>query len=480
MKPLNRKQAGLAATRPERVMQFGGGNFLRAFVDWMIDHLNKHTDFSGDVVIIKPTERGDYQELRDQDGLFHIILNGLQHGKLIQEKILVDCVSRVIHPYREWAAYLELAEKDSIRYIVSNTTEAGIVFNEADSIEDQPPKEFPAKLAQWLHHRYQFFDGAPEKGCVILPCELIEQNGEVLRDCILRYAAHWKLEPGFSSWINNHNVFCNTLVDRIVSGYPKANAEALQTELDYEDRLLVAGEYYHSWIIQGPEWLAKEMHFDQTDLGVKFVDDLTTYRIIKVRMLNGAHTAMVPVGYLSGMRSVREAIEEPHIGNFVRQLLHQEVMPTLDAPAIELRDFAQAVIDRFLNPSIHHQLISIALNSTSKFRTRLLPSLLAFQEKEGKLAPRIVLALAAMIVFYKGEWQDEKIPLQDDPERIRFFESLWEKEEKAVMDISRSVLAQKEWWDADLNDVPGLTEMLARFVELICTKGMYKTLLQLQ
>lgn len=480
MQVLNRKNAGLDANRPETIMQFGGGNFLRAFVDWMIDHLNKNTDFSGNVVIIKPTERGDYEELREQDGLFHVVLNGLEQGTLKQEQTLVDCVSRVIHPYREWDTYLELARSPSIRYIVSNTTEAGITFSDTDSLEDQPPGEFPAKLTRWLHHRYEHFNGDPAKGCVMLPCELIEQNGEVLKDCILQYADHWQLDPGFKSWIEAHNVFCNTLVDRIVSGYPKAEADDLQQELGYSDKLLVAGEYYHSWVIQGPDWLAGEMHFDQTDLGVKFVNDLTTYRIIKVRMLNGAHTAMVPVGYLSGMRSVREAMEEPHIGNYIRQLLQQEVMPTLDAPTRELREFAQAVTDRFLNPSIHHRLISIALNSTSKYRTRLLPSLLAFQEKEGNLPPRIVLALAALIVFYKGEWQEEKIPLQDDPERIRFFASLWAGEERNVREISHAVLAREDWWDQDLNQVPGLTDLLARFIELICTKGMYKTLLQLQ
>ncbi|PHN06307.1 tagaturonate reductase [Flavilitoribacter nigricans] len=480
MQLLNRERAGLVSSRPERVMQFGGGNFLRAFVDWMIDHLNKITDFSGNVVIIKPTERGDYQELRDQDGLFHVVLNGIRQGELVQEKTLVDCVSRVIHPYREWDAYLKLAEQEAMRYIVSNTTEAGIAFNETDKFADHPPREFPAKLTHWLYHRYTHFKGDPERGCVLLPVELIEQNGDELRNCILQYADHWGLEPGFATWVQEHNVFCNTLVDRIVSGYPDAEADDLQQELGFTDKLLVAGEYYHSWVIQAPEWVAREMHFDETDLEVKFVDDLTTYRIIKVRMLNGAHTAMVPVGYLSGMRSVREAVEEPHIGNYIRQLLHQEVMPTLDAPSQELRDFAQAVIDRFLNPSIHHQLISIALNSTSKYRTRLLPTLLAYQQKQGSLPPRVVLALAALTVFYKGEWLDEKIPLQDDPARLRFFEELWQKKDNDPEAISRRVLGQSEWWDTDLNEVPGLTDMLARFIELICTKGMYKTLLKLQ
>lgn len=480
MKKLDRKSAALPQNRPERVLQFGGGNFLRAFVDWMIDHLNKNGEFNGDVIIVKPTKGGDYEALRAQDGLFHVSLNGIQNGKLITENTLVECVSRVVHPYLNWEAYRQTAEQEDIRYIISNTTEAGIAFSAEDGAGDRPPKEFPAKLTVWLHHRYQYFNGAADKGCVLLPCELIENNGEALRDCILRYAKHWSLEEDFSQWITEHNVFCNTLVDRIVSGYPRDNAASLQEELGYKDELLVAGEYYHSWVIQGPAWLSQEMGFNKVYLGVKFVEDLDTYRTIKVRMLNGAHTSMVPVGYLSGMRSVREAIEETHIGNYIRQLLELEVMPTLDAPETELEAFAEAVIDRFLNPSIYHKLISISLNSTSKFRTRLLPSLLAYVDRRGTLPPRIVLALAALVVFYKGEWQGEKIELQDDPDRLAFFRTLWEEKENDPLGLARAVLGQEEWWEQDLNEVRDLSEMLARYIELICKKGMYKTLLQLQ
>lgn len=480
MNELNRKEAGLAQNRPEQVLQFGGGNFLRAFVDWMIDHLNKHTDFSSDVIIVKPTARGDYRELREQDGLFHVVLQGIQRGQPIEEKILIDCVSRVIHPYREWTAYLDSAEQASIRYIVSNTTEAGIAFSEKDQFEDHPPEEFPGKLTQWLYRRFQYFEGDSAKGCVLLPCELIEQNGTVLRQCILKYADHWGLPPGFKQWIEAHNIFCNTLVDRIVSGYPEAEAGALQKELGYEDPLLVAGEYYHSWVIQGPEFLAKELGFDQTELNVKFVDDLKPYRTLKVRMLNGAHTAMVPVGYLSGMRSVREVMEEPNLSNYIQQLLQLEVMLTLDTSKQELEDFAQAVTDRFLNPGIHHQLISIALNSTSKYKTRLLPSLLAYYRREQTLPPRIVLALAALIVFYRGEWQGETIPLNDDQDRILFLGDLWIKFEAEPETISTAVLGRTDWWGEDLNQIPNLTYLLARFIQLIIQKGMYKTLLQLQ
>lgn len=480
MEKLNRVTAGTPPVRPEKVLQFGGGNFLRAFVDWMIDHLNKAGGFNGSVVVVKPTKGGDYATLRAQDGLFHVNLNGIRNGELVTENTLVDCVSRVIHPYNEWPAYLATAEQEALRYIISNTTEAGIAFSADDRPKDEPPKEFPAKLTLWLHHRYQHFQGAADKGCVILPCELIENNGEALRDCILQYAEAWSLESEFSNWISESNVFCNTLVDRIVSGYPRDNAADLQEVLGYEDALLVAGEYYHSWVIQGPAALQQEMGFDQTDLNVKFVDDLDTYRTIKVRMLNGAHTSMVPVGYLSGMRSVREAIEETNIGNYVRQLLELEVMPTLDAPESELEAFAEAVIDRFLNPSIYHKLISISLNSTSKFRTRLLPSLLAYVEKKDALPPRIVLALAALIVFYKGEWQDEKIPLQDDADRLTFFRELWSTAEQDPVELAGKVLGQEEWWGQNLNEIKGLQDMLARYIELICRKGMYRTLLQLQ
>jgi len=308
MQNLNRQITNKPKTLPLKVMQFGGGNFLRAFVDWMVHVLNQETNFNGGVVVVKPTERGDYQVLKSQDGLFTVVLDGIKNSKLVAEKILVDCVQNVVNPYSEWDAYIEMAKSPDIRFIVSNTTEAGIRFNAADAFEGNPPKEFPAKLTLWLYHRFQHFGNDITKGCILLPCELVEDNGEALKAAVLQYTAHWNLDGDFVNWIYTANHFCSTLVDRIVSGYPLDRADKIHSELGYEDKLLVSGEYYHSWVIKGPELVRKELPFAKTDLNVEFVHDLVPYREMKVRILNGAHTSMVPVGYLAGHRLASDDI----------------------------------------------------------------------------------------------------------------------------------------------------------------------------
>src|SRR5690606_3864984 len=269
---------------PTKILQFGCGNFLRAFVDWMVQVLNEETDFNAGVVIVKPAERGDYKILKDQYGLFTVILDGIRDGKSIQEKRLVSCVDQIINPYTAWEQYLELAQIPSLRFVISNTTEAGIKFNPMDNFKDAPPSEFPAKLTLFLYHRFRHYDGNPSKGCIILPCELIISNGETLQKTVLQYAAHWQLEPEFTAWIRTANHFCSTLVDRIVSGYPTDRVQELERELRYEDPLMVAGEYYHNWVIQAPISIQRELPFTQTKLNVQFVDDLAPYREMKVRI----------------------------------------------------------------------------------------------------------------------------------------------------------------------------------------------------
>ncbi|KKM18406.1 hypothetical protein LCGC14_1666000, partial [marine sediment metagenome] len=412
MKELNRETTDKKEMLPLRVMQFGGGNFLRAFVDWMVQVLNEETDFNGGVVVIKPTERGDYKTLKSQDGLFTVILDGIKNGNLIAEKRIIDCVQEVINPYSEWDAYLKLAENGNLRFIVSNTTEAGIKFNAKDGFNDAPPKEYPGKLTLWLYHRFQYFEGSASKGCILLPCELIENNGDVLKETVIKYAQHWQLGNDFKSWLQNSNHFCSTLVDRIVSGFPEAREDAIQKELHYEDRLMAAGEYYHSWVIQGPGWIKDELPFAKTDLNVQFVEDLAPYREMKVRVLNGAHTAMVPVAYLSGLRLVSEAMDDADVSSFVNALLVQEVGKTLKFPEMEIESFVSDVLDRFRNPNLKHQLISISMNSTSKFVARLLPTLKDFYASQEKLPERIVFGLTALIRFYEGEWDGKKIEVK--------------------------------------------------------------------
>lgn len=479
MQALNRTTANKPKNQPLKVMQFGGGNFLRAFVDWMVQVLNENTDFNGGVVVVKPTERGDYKELKSQDGLFTVVLDGIKNGELIAEKKVVDCVEKVVNPYSEWEDYLALAENPDLRFIVSNTTEAGIKFNFEDKFEDNPPKEFPAKLTRWLLHRFQYFDGDSSKGCILLPCELIEDNGTALKKTILEYANHWKLDEGFKNWINSFNHFCSTLVDRIVSGYPSDRADEILKEAGYDDQLLVAGEYYHSWVIQGSEIVKKELPFDLTDLNVEFVDDLVPYREMKVRILNGAHTSMVPVGYLAGIRFVNEAMADEMVSSFVESLLQEEAAKTLDFPEPVKQKFISDVLDRFRNPLLKHQLISISLNSTSKFVARLLPTLKDYKEIEGRLPKRIVFGLSALIRFYKGEFEGEQIELKDDKNVLNMFSSTYAKLGSEEISLSRAVeliLSHKNIWGEDLAQIDGLIDMVSKNIQNIERKGIKESL----
>ncbi|HET8737880.1 MAG TPA: tagaturonate reductase [Pricia sp.] len=476
MESLSRRQSvSLATDYPIRILQFGGGNFLRAFVDWMVEVLNKETDFNGGIAIIKPTAGGDYSELKAQDGLFTVVLDGIKSGKQVAEKTLVTAVQKVINSYTEWGAYLNLAENPDVRFIVSNTTEAGIRFRSEDKFDDAPPSEFPAKLTVWLYHRFQHFGGNASKGCILLPCELIENNGTALQKCVLQYAKHWQLGGDFMDWITSANFFCGTLVDRIVSGYPREKADEIQKALGYRDELLVAGEQYHSWVIQAPEAVEKELPFSQAGLNVEFVNDLVPYREMKVRLLNGAHTAMVPVGYLAGIRLVSEAMQNERVSGFVASLLREEAAPTLDLPEEAKHKFVADVLERFRNPILKHQLISISLNSTSKFVARLLPTLKDYLAMKEKLPERIVFGLSALIRFYKGEVNGESIPLKDDPKVLGIMASEWKKyegKEQSLKEFVASILRNPTVWKEDLTKIEGLVEKVTENLQDIENNGI--------
>lgn len=475
MQKLNKQNRDHTKALPLRVMQFGGGNFLRAFVDWMIQVLNEETDFNGAVAVIKPTERGDYKELKSQGGLFTVVLDGIKNGELLAEKKLVQCVQKVVHTYTEWDVYLELAKNPDIRFIVSNTTEAGIKFNADDTLDANPPQEFPAKLTLWLHERFQHFGNDPTKGCILLPCELIENNGVALKKAVLAYAEHWNLSKDFTNWVYTANHFCSTLVDRIVSGYPEDRATDIEAELGYSDALMVAGEYYHSWVIQGDVIVQKELPFAKTNLNVAFVDDLVPYREMKVRILNGAHTSMVPVAYLAGFRLVKEAMQDAGISDFVESLLSLEAGVTLDFPEEVKAKFIQDVLDRFRNPLLEHQLISIALNSTSKFVARLLPTFKDYYVTTGKLPERIVFGLSALIRFYKGMFAGEKINLKDDEKTLNIFASNWNRYDNNQLEINILVgiiLSDMSIWGEDLTRFEGLVARVSENIVSIDSIGI--------
>jgi tagaturonate reductase len=471
MKTLNRNSCQTTYKAPERIMQFGGGNFLRAFADWMFDVLNKETDFKGSIVIIKPTKGGHYEALKDQDGLFHVVLDGINKGELTATITLVESVSRVIQPYSQWVDYLALAENPNLRFIVSNTTEVGIKFSISDTINDSPPAEFPAKLAVWLHHRFVFFDGEKDKGCLILPCELIEQNGDVLKDIIIQYSNHFGYSDAFINWIKEYNYFYNTLVDRIVSGFPKEQSESILKKIGYNDSQLVAGEYYHSWIIQGDRIIQKELPFAQTSLNVQFVKDIKPYREMKVRILNGAHTALALVGYIAGLRTVKEVMDLPILEEFVNEILFEEIIKTLpNFPERELKIFTNAVLDRFRNPSLKHFLINIALNSTSKFVTRLYPTLREYTAIYNLLPQHIVLSLSCLILFYRGNYNGEIIPVNDNEQTLQTFRAVWDKKQNGsinYLELTQILLSDEKIWGVNLHAIPNLSEAVAENLKIL-------------
>jgi tagaturonate reductase len=469
MKKLNRSTTGIAQNRPVKVLQFGEGNFLRAFVDWTIDILNEKTDFHGAVEIVQPISKGMAAMVNDQDGLYHVVLNGIQNGKTVSDTRLITCVAGAFNPYEDFNRFLRAAENPDLKFIVSNTTEAGITFNDKDTNPEILPDSFPGKLTLLLYTRFKFFKGDATKGLSLIPCELIEKNGETLKQTILQYISLWNLPAEFKNWVVNANAFCNTLVDRIVPGFPKDTIQEIHKSTGYEDNLVVTAEPFILWVIEAPEAVQKSFPTDKAGLQVKFVKDLTPYRTRKVRILNGAHTALVPVAYLHGLRTVRESIEDQYAGKFIREAIFEEIIPTLDLPKEELQQFANDVIERFQNPFIRHELISISLNSVSKYKVRVLPSVLEFHQRTGKLPERLLHSLAALIQFYSGKVKGETIPLNDTPEILDFFKKVWATND--LDHITTSTLTNTDFWGINLTTIPGLKENVLKGLQEFSAAG---------
>jgi tagaturonate reductase len=463
LKKLNRENAGVQQQHPVKVLQFGEGNFLRAFVDWMVDVMNERAGFNGSVQIIQPLAGGMGDLINKQEGLYHVVLNGIKNGKSFSETRLITCVTGVINPFEDFYGFLKAAENPDLEFVISNTTEAGIAFDDSDRSLQTLPKSFPGKLALLLHHRFRFFHGDPKKAVTIIPCELIDKNGLELKSVILQYIQLWHLPHEFRLWIENHTTFCNTLVDRIVPGFPKETIGEIQQQLGYEDNLVVTAEPFHLWVIEGPEELKHQLPAEKAGLNVKFVTDQTPYRTRKVRILNGAHTAMVPVAYLYGLRTVREAVDDSRIGKFIRETIFEEIIPTLDLPDSELKQFAYDVIERFQNPFIKHELITIALNSISKYKVRVLPSLIEYINRKQSLPHRLVHSLAALICFYKGTWNGSTIPLNDAPEVLAFSKEAWSS--GSLQETATRFLSNQSFWDQDLTSITGLTTLVVAEME---------------
>ena len=410
--------------RTERFLQFGEGGFLRGFADWMIQKMNEKTDFEGSVVVVQPIAQGMCGLLEEQGCKYTHLIRG-EEGV---EQTMIDVISRCVNPFEDLQAYLALAEIETLRYVISNTTEAGIVFRAEDKPENAPDVSFPAKVTLLLKRRLE----KKLPGFVFLPCELIDRNGDNLKKAILQYAKLWDLGEEFVRFVEQENVFCNTLVDRINTGYPKDE----RIDLGYEDKLLNTSEYFHLWVIETELDLGAELPFEGAGLNVIITKDaLEKYRTRKVRILNGAHTSMVPFALLSGFDTVKSCMDDKDMYAYVRKCVFEEIIPTLDLPREELLDYAENVLTRFKNPYIKHYLASISLNSVSKFKVRVLPSILEYKKRYGTYPKTLVFAFAKLIEFYKTSTPN------DDPAVMQFMR------ERSVADI----LANTDFWGEDLS-----------------------------
>ena len=433
----------------EKVLQFGEGNFLRGFVDWMIDKLNKEMDWNGGVVLVQPLAQGLVPMINEQDGLYTLYLRGLQNGEKVEETRVVECVTRGINPYENTDEFFECAKNPDLRFIVSNTTEAGIEYKPNQSADDFAGTTFPGRLTMFMKARYDA--GLP--GFILLPCELIDKNGDCLKECVLKYAADFGYGQDFADWVEKENHFTNTLVDRIVTGYPRDTAKEMEEQYGYLDNVIDTAEIFHLWVIEGDKELAKELPFDKIGLNVLWTDDVTPYKKRKVRILNGAHTMMVLAAHLAGLETVKEAMDDELVFSFMKQGLFEEIIPTLDLPKDELEQFANDVIERFKNPFIKHYLLSIALNSVSKYQVRVLPSVLEYIKQHNEEPKRLVFSLAALIAFYRTD------AANDNPDVMEFMKTA----------STGDILAKTEYWGTDLSF---LKPSIDKYLEAIDSKGI--------
>lgn len=459
--------------RKIKIMQFGEGNFLRAFVEWIIQDLNDKGAISSDVVLVQPMPFGRVKELAEQDGLYTLRLEGIDGGKKVKNSQVINVVGDCVNPFAEYEKFLAYGESEDLEVIISNTTEAGIAVDPTDTDFSVCPKSYPGKLLALLKRRYDKFKGAKDKGLAIIPCELIDNNGDELYRCLTELAKINKMDRKFIDWMQNCNHFTSTLVDRIVPGYPRNEIEEIQKETGYIDNNVVKGEIFHLWVLKKEAHVQKVLPADSTGLNVIFADDIKPYKQRKVKILNGSHTAMVPVAYLCGIDTVGEAVNDPVIGKFVREFVFEEVNPTIDLPQDQMTAFANSVIERYQNPFIRHELMSIALNSTTKFKTRLLPTLLDYVKIKGELPKRLVFAFAALVTFHKGKRGDENIKLADDPQYLAKWKELWDGFDGDYNKLAKEVLGWVEAWDMDMNTIhPDLCSKVATYLYAMNTKGM--------
>ncbi|SFB56114.1 tagaturonate reductase [Cohnella sp. OV330] len=461
---------------PVKVLQIGEGNFLRGFADWMIDRCNRQGLFEGGVAVCQPRPSGAAKlaELREQDGLYYQWIRGLQDGRPVDELDLVSVFAVTVDPYAQWDRFLALGDLPELEVVVSNTTEAGLAYQASEWQPERPILSYPGKLTALLHRRFETFGGDSAKGLLLLPCELVENNGDKLRDIVLRHAEDWGLPEAFKSWIRAHNRFLNNLVDRIVTGYPAEEAGRVFAAQGTEDRLLNAAEPYHLWAIEGEAALDARLPLARAGLNVLWTDDLRPYQLRKVRILNGAHTLMASVGLLNGLETVGEAVGHPVYGELIRDAIINEIVPSVPLPEDDMRRYAGEVLERFANPHVRHKLADIALNSLSKFKVRLLPTLEAYAERTGGLPPRIVEAFASLLRLYRaretgdggfaGSRLDGRpVALRDDAATLTELAALWARLDRGELTLEglvADILGRVSWWGRDLGEIKGLRAAL--------------------
>jgi len=467
---------------PEKVLQFGEGNFLRAFADYWFDMANEKAGWNGKCVLVQPITVGLTDMINGQQGLYTLYLRGMENGQRIDRSRVISSVSRCLNPYEEagFQAMMEVAVSDDLEFVVSNTTEAGIVYDPDCRLEDMPCTSFPGKLTQVLYQRYL----AGKSGLVILSCELIDDNGKQLLRCVNQYIDQWGLENDFRVYVNEKCTFCSTLVDRIVPGRIRDAEEVkrLEAECGYRDDLRVVGEVFGVWNIEGPAWLEEKLPFAKAGVNCIVVPDVTPYKKRKVRILNGAHTGFVPGAYLAGLNIVRQCMEDDIVREYMNKMLQEEIIPTLPLDRADLDSFAAAVQDRFNNPFVDHELLSISLNSTSKWRARNMPSLLAYVEQEGKLPPCLTASFAAYLAFYTTDVQELNeqglvcrrsdgtlYTCCDDRWVLEFY---YQHRGDSAQELSYSVMTNQRMWGMDLTTVPGFESAVAERLKKIRDQGI--------
>jgi len=481
MEKLNNTLVPNRVEKPIKIVQFGEGNFLRAFVDWMLQELKNAGIYEGDVAVVQPLDFGRIKELKEQDGLYTLVQEGVEAGEFKSETKVIDILREFVNPYEDYAAYLKLAEVETLEFVFSNTTESGIVLDITDVITNTPPVSFPGKLLAFLNRRFETFNGAKDKGLFIVPCELIDDNGDELQRVMNDLAKINNMSSEFIDWMNSANTFTNTLVDRIVPGYPAGRIAELTEQFGYIDNNVVMGEIFHLWVIENRNGISEVLDGARIGLNMVFTDNIKPYKIQKVRILNGLHTLMVPVAYLAGFDTVGDVMKDELMLKFIKNTTDLEMIPgTVKYLSKEiLAEFAAGVYDRFSNPQVHHELMSIALNATAKFKSRLLPTAFDYYAINGEFPKHMAFSLASMLVFFKGFRGEERINIQDEPQFMEFYSEIWSKydaSEVSIQDVVTAFLGLTTHWEQDLNDIAGLNEIITETVTEILANGMICTL----